>query len=262
MPQKLLVPMKEARDFARTLIRKRDPKDFVQLKRCIDGAMESFLEIDKSFEIEQIMLASGQDLIDQRVEAHVLGMMPDEKGAVTVQHCSSKFVEFQASELMKMASAPMKRKVNCCQEAIDGMVEGISPDAALASGDAFYKSFLHHCSFFMVVTDSAGNKKTGASALQFEWERIEKLLEENSPKIKIDMLEPFHKCKWMLGKAQQLELPKWTKMICDAEAAKKEVIPTCAIGGSSSSTSSPSTSKAAAKKAPKLKAKPSLMKYF
>jgi hypothetical protein len=186
---------------------------------------DTYVACNRYIVIERAFMESAQSLMDDKVSAEVLAVLPDEvKALTTPDQVAMSINEIRKTERYKLTSDDLQQQIQIVGDSVNLMRVGAPPSADLAKGASFTKSAYHRFQHFLrhEVQASDGVKAetlSGSAAMARKFKDMEARItemvdeaDEDDPPTLAD-LQIFTEYDFLIDRVMSKKLEAWMKLL-------------------------------------------------
>jgi hypothetical protein len=222
------VPMETIEDYitARTLVAEmlgdKSLTTFAQMEQHIKANASNIMAVDRSFELELVMLSKAEPLLEVHVKNKILTILPSETLQRSIKQAKLEMEDLSKSDCCMKAGAAVTSLVDGYIELLANMEKGICPNSDTAASSPFYAKVLQACEWFCEYEfkgengERSGQKPVyGMKAIQLHIKELTKKFADpaSAGKVSLGDLEVLQTFKWKLSEKERKDLTTWVKSV-------------------------------------------------
>ena len=269
------VPMDTIQDYitARTLVAEMlDDKrltTFAQMDQLIKANATNIMAVDRSFELELLMLSRAEPLLEVHVKGKILAILPTATQQRSIKQSKLEMEDLSRSDCCTKAGASVMSLVEGYIELLANMEKGICPNSDPAASSPFYAKALQACEWFCEFKlkgetgERSGQKSVyGMKAIQLHIKELAKKFADpaSAGKVTLGDLEVLQTFKWKLSEKERKDLATWVKSVLSQGGGGAGHLSFMGQAASSSSVQKKGSTRSQPGAAPQAQA--GVMKYF
>ena len=222
------VPLSILRDYitARTLVGEmlsdKSLESFSQMQQLISNNANNILAVDRSFELELVLLKEAEPLLETYIKDQVLQIMPSETSTKSIKQARLELETLSQSDCCKKAGTAVMSLVEGYIELLAGLGKGICPNSDPAESSPYYAKVLMACEWFIKFEhkDDKGKPTSqkptyGMKALELHMKDLEVKFAnpQLAAKLTLADLEVLQTFKWKLSEENKQNLATWVSQV-------------------------------------------------
>jgi hypothetical protein len=270
VPKDMLEDYITARTLVSEMLNDRHLDSFAGMQQLISANAINILAIDRSFELELVLLSKAEPLLEVYVKTKVLEILPGEGAQKTIKQSRLEMEELAKSDCCQKAGTAVVCLVEGYIELLAGLEKGICPNSDPASSSQFYAKVLQACEWFCKYEykDEKGKPTEqapayGVQALDLHRKDLASRFADAALAASVTLadLEVLQTFKWKLSEQHKQDLASWVKLVLQQGSSSALVLHQF-VGQGSSTNSRPKKggNKSQGSGAPQLSS--GVMKFF
>lgn len=247
-PPKLISGIGDFRNMFKADVKKKNAFTLEKQLDLLRLNWDSYVGCNRYIVIEKAIMEQAQSLIDAKISAEVLGVLPDEgTRRTTPEQCSMAIQALCKQERYKVTSENLQQQVKLVNDNLQLMRIGASPSTDLAKGASFTKEAYQQFQHFVKheISASATEKAetlSGMKAFTFKFNAMKDCMDalDAIPKSgdpTVDDLQVLAENDFMMSPSMTKQTEEWMKTLVIRSTKGLEGSPKETVGAASSSKS-------------------------